>query len=61
MTDEIDVYSLSLKKLSTDFIQQKDPNLRYLGLCSLENVLDEKTKVVFAPMILQKFQTEKEY
>ena len=55
LSDEIDVHSLSLQKLSSDFIEQKDPNLRYLGLCTLETVLDDKTKLMFAPKILLKF------
>jgi hypothetical protein len=59
--DEIDIYGVALKKLSSDFIEQSDPNLRYLGLKCLEDVIDDKTKVLFAAKILYKFQTEKEY
>ena len=55
LSDEIDVYNFALQKLSTDFVEQKDPNLRYLGLCTLETVLDEKTKQLFAPKLLLKF------
>lgn len=42
-------------------MEQPDPNLRLLGLQALETIIDKKTKIVFAPRILQKFQSEKEY
>lgn len=42
-------------------MEQPDPNLRILGLQALETIIDKKTKIVFAPRILQKFQSEREY
>ena len=47
--------------MNSEFIEQHDPNLRYLGLTCLEEILDEKTKVLFAPRIMQKFKQETEY
>jgi hypothetical protein len=52
---------LAVKILIQEFVEQPDPNLRLLGLQALETIIDKKSKIVFAPRILQKFQSEKEY
>lgn len=56
-----DLYDLAVKILIQEFVEQPDPNLRLLGLQALESIIDKKTRIVFAPRILQKFQNEKEY
>ena len=53
---------MALKKLNQDFIEQKDPNLRYLGIQILEQILnDSKIKSIFSARIFEKFKIEKEY
>lgn len=56
----LELYDMAVKVLIQEFVEQPDPNLRFLGLQGLETIIDKNSKIVFAPRILQKFQSEKE-
>ena len=56
----LELYDIAVKVLIQEFVEQPDPNLRFLGLQGLETIIDKKTKILFAPRILLKFQNEKE-
>ena len=49
--DEVDIYGQALKVLIMDFVDHRDPNLRYLGIKLLSEAIDEKTKSIFSPKL----------
>mmetsp|Transcript_6215 Transcript_6215/g.10106 ORF Transcript_6215/g.10106 Transcript_6215/m.10106 type:complete len:162 (+) Transcript_6215:920-1405(+) len=57
---DLDVYGHALNKLTTEFVDHQDPNIRFLGIQLLQDTMDEKTKHVFGPKIFKKFISEKE-
>jgi len=60
-SEDKDIFGLALKILETQFLEQRDPNLRYLGLKQLNGLLNNSDIVSnYSPKLVKMLKNELE-